>query len=193
MLRGERLVEAAELDHLNALGQSTGGALADLVVGAGLIEETQLLAKVAEWTGCEFGADLPAEISGEVIALLTPTLARSYGALPFRAAPGRIDLLVADPFRPDLADELAFVLGKNVRLFLADPWETEERIRRYYGDGGATWDEVAGGLDASEFAVDESALKPHDLEAMAGQPPVIRFVNGVLGRAIRDHASDIHF
>src|SRR5690606_9748876 len=39
----------------------------------------------------------------------------------------------------------------------------------------------------------EDAVTAHDLEAMAGQAPIIRFVNLVLAQAIRDQASDIHF
>jgi type IV pilus assembly protein PilB len=66
-------------------------------------------------------------------------------------------------------------------------------IRKYYGEDSASLDELLTEIEPESFASEGDDISATDLETMAGQTPIIRFVNLVLAQAIRDHASDIHF
>ena len=192
-LREQRLVAPAQLDELNEEHKATGKPLADVVVDVGLIEKSALLERIALHFGHEYLPDMPAQFPGDAIAALTGKLARDYAVMPLRVDATSIDLLAADPFNGQIVDDLTFALGRSVRLLLADPEKIDVQIRQHYGEDDASLDELLREISTGEFIRDESKLSAHDIETMAEQTPIIRFVNLVIGQAIRDKASDIHF
>jgi type IV pilus assembly protein PilB len=192
-LREQRIVGPEQLEELNAEHKATGKPLADVVVDLGLIEKPALLARIAAHFGHEYLPDMPAQFPGDAIAALTGKLARDYSVMPLRVDAGSIDLLAADPFNGHIIDDLTFALGRSVRLFLADPEKIDVQIRQHYGEDEANLVDLLQEISTGEFTQDESKLSAHDIEAMAEQTPIIRFVNLVIGQAIRDKASDIHF
>jgi len=80
-----------------------------------------------------------------------------------------------------------------VRITVADPVRVQLLIRQHYGEEeislGAALDDLRSQVDGPDVA----GLTEADIEQLAGQTPLIRFVNLVLAQAIRDKASDIHF
>ena len=192
-LREQRLVAPAQLDELNEEHKATGKSLADVVVDLGLIEKSALLERIAAHVGCDYLPDMPAQFPGDAIAALTGKLARDYAVMPLRVDAVSIDLLAADPFNTHIVDDLTFALGRSVRLILSDPDKIDVQIRQHFGEDVASLDELLQEISAADFNQDESKLSDHDIETMAEQTPIIRFVNLVIGQAIRDKASDIHF
>src|SRR5690606_38456485 len=74
-----------------------------------------------------------------------------------------------------------------------DPEKVEALIKLHYGEDETSIDDLLQELSQDQVDAGEENLSEVDIEAMAGQTPIIRFVNLVLGQAIRDQASDIHF
>jgi len=177
--------------------RATGQPLADVVVAWGLLTREGILAAVAKGLGWRFSKIVPHEVSPDLLGELSPALARRYGVVPCRAESGAIEVFAVDPFNVQVVDDLGFSLGKEVRLVVADPDEVQELVGRYYSEGAGTLEEVWAGVDADQSRWGgmeaESELAERDLEEMAGQAPIIHFVNLVLTQAIRDKAADIHF
>jgi type IV pilus assembly protein PilB len=192
-LRDQRLVGQAQLDELNEEHKATGKPLADVIVDIGIIEKSDLLRRIADHLGYDYLGELPAQFPGEAIAALTGKLARDYGVMPLRADDQTIDLLLTDPFNTQAVDDLTFALGRNVRLFFADPDKVEISIKQHYGEDDETIDDLLQEISGGALVTEGRELSEHDIESMADQTPIIRFVNLVVGQAIRDKASDIHF
>jgi type IV pilus assembly protein PilB len=193
-LKEHRLVDTAQLDALNEEHKATGKPLADVVVDLGIVDKAELLERIASHLGYDFVRELPVQFPGEAIAAITGKLARDYGVMPLRADERQIDLLVTDPFNTQAVDDLTFALGRSVRLFFADPDKVEVQIKQHYGEDQESIDDVLQEISTERFVVaDGRELSERDLEALAEQTPIIKFVNLVLGQAIRDKASDIHF
>jgi len=195
-LKEHRLVETGQLDELNEEHKATGKPLADVVVDLGIIEKEDLLRRIADHLGYDFLPELPVQFPGEAIAALTGKLARDYGVMPLQADEQNIDLLVTDPFNTQAVDDLTFALDRNVRLYFADPDKVEVQIKQHYGEDEESIDDLlqeisTGGKIAADPGNRE--LSERDIESMAEQTPIIKFVNLVIGQAIRDKASDIHF
>ena len=195
-LKDHRLVEPAQLDELNEEHKATGKPLADVVVDLGIIEKDELLRRIADHLGYDYLPELPVQFPGEAIAALTGKLARDYGVMPLQADEQNIDLLVTDPFNTQAVDDLTFALDRNVRLYFADPDKVEVQIKQHYGEDEESIDDLlqeisTGGKIAADPGNRE--LSERDIESMAEQTPIIKFVNLVIGQAIRDKASDIHF
>ena len=192
-LKEHRLVDPAQLDELNEEHKATGKPLADVVVDLGIIEKSVLLHRIAEHLGYDYLSELPVQFPGEAIAALTGKLARDYGVMPLSADEQNIDLLVSDPFNTQAIDDLSFALGRNVRLFFADPDKIDVQIKQHYGEDEASIDDLLQEISSGNLPTDGRDLSERDIESMAEQTPIIRFVNLVIGQAIRDKASDIHF
>jgi type IV pilus assembly protein PilB len=154
-----------------------------------------LLRRIAAHLGYDYVPELPVQFPGEAIASLTGKLARDYGVMPLRADEQSIDLLVSDPFNTQAVDDLTFALDRNVRLFFADPDKVEVQIKQHYGEDEESIDDLLQEISTGKVATDAGnrELSERDIESMAEQTPIIKFVNLVVGQAIRDKASDIHF
>jgi len=192
-LREQRLVSPAQLDELNEEHKATGKPLADVVVDLGIIEKSELLRRIADHLGYDFLHELPVQFDGEAIAAVTGKLARDYGVMPLRADEQNIDLLVTDPFNTQAVDDLTFALDRNVRLYFADPDKVDVQIKQHYGEDEESIEDLLQEIGTGKIATEGRELSERDLESMAEQTPIIKFVNLVVGQAIRDKASDIHF
>jgi hypothetical protein len=195
-LKEQRLVAPAQLDELNEEHKATGKPLADVVVDLGIVEKDELLRRIAEHLGYDYVPELPVQFPGEAIAAITGKLARDYGVMPMRADEQNIDLLVTDPFNTQAVDDLTFALNRNVRLFFADPDKVEVQIKQHYGEDEESIDDLLQEIRQAARSPTDTGnreLSERDIESMAEQTPIIKFVNLVIGQAIRDKASDIHF
>ena len=192
-LREQRLVSVAQLDELNEEHKATGKPLADVVVDLGIIEKSELLRRIADHLGYDYLRELPVQFDGDAIAAVTGKLARDYGVMPLRADDQNIDLLVTDPFNTQAVDDLTFALDRNVRLYFADPDKVDVQIKQHYGENEESIEDLLQEISTGKLVATDRELSERDLESMAEQTPIIKFVNLVVGQAIRDKASDIHF
>ena len=192
-LREQKLVTPAQLDELNEEHKATGKSLADVVVDLGIIDKSELLRRIADHLGYDYLRELPVQFDGDAIAAVTGKLARDYGVMPLRADEQNIDLLVTDPFNTQAVDDLTFALDRNVRLYFADPDKVDVQIKQHYGEDQESIEDLLQEISTGKLVTADRELSERDLESMAEQTPIIKFVNLVIGQAIRDKASDIHF
>ena len=194
LLATRRLLDPAALQDALAGHRAGGGSLAATILDLGLLSKADLLQAVAEHLGCDYTAEPPATLPAEALALIDGELARAYRVAPVAANGRAVIVLAADPFNPGLATDLAFALDRDVRVAVADPEHVQALIRRHYGGEQISFDDALGELHSTAaHAADVATLSEADIEQLAGQTPIIRFVNLVLAQAIRDQASDIHF
>ncbi|MCM2276208.1 MAG: type II secretion system ATPase GspE [Candidatus Didemnitutus sp.] len=195
LLAERSLLEPSQLDLAFDEHRNSGKPFARVLLDLGLVEKEPLLRAVAAHLDAECAEPLSASLPGEALAVLEGSLARTYGVAPLRADATTVTLLAVDPFNSQLVNDLTFALDRDVRLAVADPERIASLIRQHYGEEQASVEEVAGELQAQAAgaAAGRDEFSEADLEEMAGQTPIIRFVNLVLSQAIRDKASDIHF
>ena len=194
LLAERRLVESASLQGAFDEHRVTGKPLATMLLDLGLLDKPALLRAVADHVGCDYAAELPATLPGDALALVEGSLARTYGIAPYASDGFSVSVAAVDPFNPNLVNDLSFALERNVRLSVADPERVQLLIRLHYGEEEISLDDALGELQSSVADSDNATvLTESDIEQLAGQTPIIRFVNLVLAQAIRQKASDIHF
>ncbi len=195
LCRDHHLIAPATLNDLNEEHKATAKPIADLLIEMGLVDKTTLLRTIATHLGCEYLENYAGDIPNDVVGAVQGSLARMYGVVPLRSDAQSIDLLAIDPFNSQVIDDLTFALGKDVRLVVADPGRIDGLLKLHYGDDDATIDDLLKEMSSDDHDGPQGGkeISEHDLESMAGQTPIIRFVNLVIGQAIRDKASDIHF
>ena len=178
------------LEEVNLNGKTVAQALED----GGFVDERGFYEVVADALGTTF-FDFPEEIAPEILGLMPPGLARLHRALPVAWSDNTLSVVLANPFELRATEDLRFALGKEVHLLVAPAAEVEARIARYYGDDGASMEEILKQLERNGESPASSGSDEITLagEAGANATPIVRLVDLILFQAIRDRASDIHF
>lgn len=193
LLAERRLVEPVSLQAAFDEHRASGKPLARMLLDLGLLEKSALLHAVADHIGCDYTEELPAALPGDALALIEGGMARTYGVAPIASDGFSVSVAAVDPFNPNLVNDLTFALERDVRVSVADPERVQLLIRQHYGEEQISLDAALDDLQASVDDTGDEALTEADIEQLAGQTPIIRFVNLVLAQAIHDQASDIHF
>src|SRR5690625_3093949 len=190
LLKEQERIDPVQLRELFEEHSRSGRPLADIVIDAGQISKEGLLQAIAEYLGTSV-IDPPSEVPPEQMKLVQGSIARMYGVLPISDDGTTLNLVAIDPFNSQIHDDLTFALDRNVAIHVADPGVGSQLIRNTYGEDDASVEDLLKELGSFEFSEDADSEK--ELEAVASETPIIRFVNLVLNQAIKDQASDIHF
>lgn len=192
LCRRSLTIDEDALSNLRRSSNELGRSIASLLIDHGHVGRDDLLNQIARYLELPRCVFPPVDLPRTIIDVLDVSLARMYGVVPVSADEQKIDLLAVDPFNSQIVDDLSFALGRAVHLQVADPDKVEELIEVYYKNRNGQYADVLEELDLTADEFDES-LTADDLLMMAGETPIIRFVNLVLAQAIKDKASDVHF
>jgi len=192
LLAARALVPVARLQEAFAQCEDARAPLADALIEARLVDRVAVLRAAADHLGWRYEATLPVAVTGELLAAVPADKARHYAVVPLASGPEEVTLAAVNPFDATAVEDLSFALGKPVRLVVADPAAVLSLLHQHYGEDLDEVDDALAALNAQ--ARDATGdLTEIDIEHLAEQAPIVRYVNLVLARAIRDRASDIHF
>lgn len=183
--------DASTLSALLNSARMSETSLASYLIERGIVGRTVFLNTVADYLGIEYVKDAPYEIANETIELIEGSLARMHGVVPISGDDRRLIIVSTDPFNMSVVDDIAFAVNRDVQMKLLDPKVVEELLDVYYRPKNVDYSGIIEEIDISNTG--KEGLTAEDLLGMAGETPIIRFVNLVLAQAIKDKASDIHF
>ncbi len=168
-------------------GGSTEPLLSFVARERGLAEDvfTQRLATALGWPYL----DLPKlTVENEVRNKLSTKIAFQYFVLPVGLNNGVLQVAVSDPFDAAMMNAVRFDAKMPISFALSTRSEIEKALKKYYGVGAETLDEMGEGEPMElELAYDKE-ITEGDQEAS-----VIKFVNQIIWEAFKDRATDIHF
>ncbi len=184
----------AQLDEALAVQEKEGGLLGDILIKRQMILPHEIMKALCMQIGLRWVDDLkPNEIDPKLVAQVPINYAKSKEALPIGKEPGlrgeALVVAVADPFNDSVADDLQVLTGLPVRMVVSTSMRIQDAINRVYERASSNLvDNIAG-----EFEETYDLEGPIDiLEATEDDAPVIKFVNSILFRAVKEKASDIH-
>ncbi len=196
IIRERGLIDDMQLEEVTAEQERTGRPLNEILVDYGLIDNETQLQLIAEYLGTEVVNLAEVEFSPELIEAVPAATARMYQCLPVGLYGDTLRLALADPLNASVVDELGFSVGKQIQVVVADPAQIVKLIEKHYpqetGGMGDLLKELGLAEDIGKEVAEVSAGTV-DLANLAGEAPIIKFVNLVLLQAIQDRASDIHF
>jgi len=133
--------------------------------------------------------DLPRmSLPTEVIGRITTKLAFQHLIIPTRVENGTLEVAVSNPFDAAMLSALQFDAQCGVALGLAPRLEIEKALKKYYGVGAATLDEMKDDEPLELLVGEDKEITDGDQDAS-----VIKFVNQIIWEAFKDRATDIHF
>ena len=189
-LTPEQLAQAIEIQ------EEEGGLLGEILVRKNLVAPHELMRALCQQLGIAFVEDLKAsDIDAKLIDKIPINYAKTKDVIPLSldgSDPDHPSLLVAisDPFNASVAEDLRVVTGYEIRFAVSTSMRIQDAINRVYERSTSNLVDNIGG----EFDETYDLEGPIDILEATGEDdaPVIKFVNSILFRAVKEKASDIH-
>ncbi|MCX5661963.1 MAG: type II secretion system ATPase GspE [Planctomycetota bacterium] len=183
LIRPEHLEQASELQKREGL------RLDRALVKLGFIDEQVLLNFMSEQLAIPLIDLARIDIDTDALRSLPAKLIFRKRIVPVARHNGSLTIATSDPFDLYAFDEVRLLTGLQVEPALATESEIDKLIKRHFGVGGDTIDQMVGADGTPMQAAGEHAK---DLLEEAQEASVIRLVNEFFVEAINERASDIH-
>ncbi len=195
----DSLVTAQQAEEVADEHERTGKPVREVLIDMEIIREPDLLQAIAAHLGARVIDLNRADIPQSVLKAIPGSVARMYNVVPVEADSHSVVLATYELLSPEVVDELNFVLTRDVSFVVASESDITAFLNQHYGDASDSVNEMLSALESELEHVGEATIQVKggdqtaEIEEMASQAPVIRFVNLVLFQAVKDRASDVHF
>jgi type IV pilus assembly protein PilB len=196
ILLSEGICSETQLLEIEEEYNRTGKRFADLLMDFGIITEENLLQLMATSLGTDVINLSGMEIPKEIVDMIDPQTIRMYGVVPLSFDGTALTVASRNPLNYQIGDELRFILDKEIKIVVAREKQIDSAIEKYYPVESETMHDMLASLEVDleeGTAKDLDSLKDEELENMANDTPIIRFVDVVMYQAIKAKASDVHF
>src|SRR6266513_6080585 len=196
LIQEQGLVDDLQLEEVMQEHTRGGKPAIQLLQDFGLLDMETILQIMASHLGTEVVELRELELTPEILQTVPATAARMHLCLPVAVHGSTVRVALSDPLNPAAIDELNDLTGKEVQVVVADPAQIEKAINKFYGEESESVSDILKELGADADIAREVAAAGDgvtDLEDLANEAPIIKFVNLVLYQAVQDRASDIHF
>ena len=187
-ITSDQLTKAAET-HVQNPEQS----LLDILCQSGAIDEQAILRATADYFNLPFESVTPDGVEEKIYNLLNPEFIKRRLVMPIRQAGDDLVVGISDPADIFLVDEVQRLIRQSVK-FVVTPAADILAVAEEMGSSGMQGvEEIIDGIGEDEVEVVERKNEEiTDLEKIAGESPVIRYVNYLIYSAVQEGASDIH-
>jgi general secretion pathway protein E len=115
--------------------------------------------------------------------------AKTQELIPYLETETSMTVIITDPFNFDAINDIRELYKKDVNIIVSSPLKINDAINRVYEKANKN---IVDTLE-DEFDENLDLDGPIDiLDAGADEAPVIRFVNSIIFRAVKERATDIH-
>jgi type IV pilus assembly protein PilB len=197
LLQENALLDDMQLEEVAQEHGRTGVPVIQILQDLQFLDIGTILQVIADHLHTEVIEIRDADLTAEVLGAISSTDAKLHVCLPVAVHGSSVRLAFADPLNPATIDELAYKTGKEVQVVVADPASIEAAIKKHYGQDSESVSDILKELgqdsDLSREIAEVTAGDEINVESLANEAPIIKFVNLVLLQAVQDRASDIHF
>ncbi len=150
----------------------------------------ELVSEMCARIGLNFLKDIPvSEISVDMISNIPINYAKKHEVLPLKDEPSQVTVLTTNPLNTRVLDDLRVIFNKRVVPVMTTKNRLIDAINRVYEKSTAALQGLDG-IEEEDYDLDEPIIDL--LDAGEDDAPVIKLVNTLLFRAVKEKASDIH-
>ena len=193
LLLRQGVVTREDLEKALREQKAMGGFIGQVLVRLGMATEEQILPILSKQLGIPYVVVKDLEVPTAVIEKVPAKFASHYKLLPITFEGNVLNLVVTDPFDVQMLDDLRILLGCEVKPLLGGERDILDAIRRYYGVGAGTLEEMMDLEDKEKPSVRERGQTTENIADLAEDASVVKFVNQIFLQAVQDRATDIHF
>ena len=171
--------------------KKTGDFICTALVKLGLAPEEKIFSVLSRQLNIPYVKLKDKDIDPLVIQKVPAKFASHYKIIPLEFKDNNLIIAMTDPLDIRTLDDIKLLLGVEVKGVLASEVEILEAIRKYYGVGAETLGQIISDKTSTQDLEIERE-KVEDLEELAEDASIIKFVNQILSEAIKERATDIH-
>lgn len=140
--------------------------------------------------GLDFIRDIPvADISADLVKDIPINYAKQQNILPYKEEQDVLTALTSNPVNLKALDDLKVLFGKKIKPLITTTARVQDAINKVYEKSTSNLSGMDD-IEDGDYDLDDPIVDL--LEAGEDDAPVIKMVNSVLFRAVKEKASDIH-
>ena len=173
-----------DLTEAQNKAKKTNKKTEEILIGDGLIDETALYEKAAEYLDVPYVSLRGKEIKKEILNLIPGPVAGTHQVVAFEQADGHLSLAMTDPTDIQTIEFLRRKTGLEPVIYMTAPGDLKEALRRYHAE-----------LEEDLKVIQETTGNEEvvsNLKKAAEELPTVNVVNSVIEHAVYENASDIH-
>jgi general secretion pathway protein E len=193
---GELLVKhtslsRAQLEEALEIQRIEGGLLGEILLRKNYIHPHDIIKVVCHQIGIPYLIEIKVdEIDPNLVKDLSINYAKNHEVLPCLETDFSVTVIMSNPFNFNVVNDLHMIFKKEIKIVCTTPLRIQDAINRIYEKANRN---LVDSIEDEEFEENLDLDGPIDiLDATADEAPVIRFVNSIIFRAVKERASDIH-
>jgi general secretion pathway protein E len=179
-----------QLDEALHVQEESGMLIGEILLKKNYIHPHDIIKVICHQVDIPYVIDINVdEVDPHLTIDIPINYAKANEVLPLLETDYSVSVVIADPFNFDTINDLREIFKKEIKLMVSPPLKIQDAINRVYEKADRNL------VNTLEDEFDESLDLdgPIDiLDAGADEAPVIRFVNSIIFRAVKENASDIH-
>lgn len=201
LLQEAGLINDEVIKKAEEVQKISGDSIKNILVRMGAVAEEDVARAEGQLLGIPFIELSEMHIDISVVKMLPQSIALKNKVIPVLRDERTKKLTVAmvDPMNVFAIDEIRLISGYDVEAVVATEDDIIKAITQYYGIkmsidtamGDDDLGKVIAEADVTSLITNEG-VSLAELKKMAEEAPIVRLVNVIIMRAIRDKSSDIH-
>ncbi|PIR18435.1 MAG: type II secretion system protein GspE [Deltaproteobacteria bacterium CG11_big_fil_rev_8_21_14_0_20_49_13] len=183
----------AQLEQSLAVHREKGIKLGDALIQLKFLRTEDILKALSIQLGFPYENRINTDdIPADLIQNLPINYSKKNEVLPLRKEGNAIVVAVADPTNFYVIDDLRTLFASDIKPVIASSYEIVNAINTVYNRATGSGEDAMGDLDQNMGEINADFDEPVDLLDATDEAPIIRLVNSLLFRAVKQKASDIH-
>ncbi len=193
LLMEEGALTAQQLEEALVVQREKGGRLGEIFVDLKFVSPEDVLRAFSSQLGVAYVTKISTEeVPLDLIQNLSINFAKRNELIPFGRHGGKILVAVADPLNVEALDDLRLLYRHPIVSFISSSHEILNAINVAYNRQTTDNEGVIDSLGEEGMADIQDLEEVQDLLESDDEAPIIRLVNQLLFRAVKQNASDIH-
>src|SRR3972149_8248793 len=192
ILRRLSPVGEKEIEEALDIQREKGSRIGEILLRSKHIKEVDLLKALSTQFQIPLLQNLTEEeIDKTLVSSVPISFLKRHILLPYHRENSSVKLAISDPLNISPIDDLKIFLNADVELFLAESITILNAINMAYETHREAAEQVIEDMGDETFSV--GFEEPIDLIDVVDEAPIIKLLNSLLFRAVKERASDIHF
>lgn len=192
ILRNISSIGDGEIEECLNIQREKGGRIGEILVHTKHVRESDLLRALSLQFHLPYLQNLTEEeIDKELVSSVPISFLKRHVMIPFRKENSTVRVAISDPLNITPIDDIRTYLGSDIELFLTESITILNAINMAYETHKEAAEQVIE--DLGDEALAAGLDEPIDLIDAVDEAPIIKLINSLLFRSVKDRASDIHF
>jgi type IV pilus assembly protein PilB len=191
MLVKDNIITPEQLETALIEQKKTDELIGNTIIKLGFATDEQVLVALSHQIGVEYVNLKSLEIPPDIIQKIPAKFACYYKIIPINLEAKRLIVAVTNPLDLAVLDDIKLVIKCDIEPVLAGEKDIQDAIKKYYGVGADTIDKIIGNSQMQNAGPTQMEASSN-IDDMADDASIIKFVNQILEQAVLERSTDIH-